>query len=224
MKNTKAEYSSAEKSPVILSEFAELLPPLTEEQYNTLERDILANGCYAPIIVNEELAIIDGHNRHRICEQHGIPYRMKVFSFADALEAKQWALNTQKGRRNLDNWELGKIALKLKPEIEARARANQSAAGGERTSDRALLATLPKATERVNTRKELAESVGIGERTMGKVMQIDEHAPKAVRDALDRGELSVSQGNISGQQKQDRQKQRDHPSENTLPDKCHNLL
>ena len=54
---------------------------------------------------------------------------MAVFSFEDLLEAKQWALDTQKGRRNLEKWELGKIALKLKPEVEAKARANQSAAG-----------------------------------------------------------------------------------------------
>lgn len=46
----------------------------------------------------------------------------------------------------------------------------------------------------VNTRKELAATVGIGEVTMGKVMQIDEHAPAAIREALDSGELSVSQG------------------------------
>ena len=57
--------------------------------------------------------IVDGHHRHELCEKHGIPYKMAVFSFTDMLEAKQWALDTQKGRRNLDKWELGKIALKL---------------------------------------------------------------------------------------------------------------
>ena len=56
---------------------------------------------------------------------------MAVFAFEDLLEAKQWALDTQKGRRNLDKWELGKIALKLKPEIEAKAKANMSAGGGD---------------------------------------------------------------------------------------------
>ena len=50
---------------------------------------------------------------------------MAVFSFEDLLEAKQWRWIAQKGRRNLEKWELGKIALKLKPEIEAKARANQ---------------------------------------------------------------------------------------------------
>ena len=35
---------------------------------------------------------------------------------------------------------------------------------------------------------------------MGKVMQIDEHAPAAVREALDKGELSINQGyNITRQ-------------------------
>jgi len=89
---------------------------------------------------------------------------------------------------------------RLKPEIEARARANQSAAGGDKTNQGALLTTLSKAPPPVNTRKELADAVGIGEVTMGKVIQIDEHAPAAVREALDNKELSINQGyNITRQ-------------------------
>ena len=137
MRNTGTEYGSGERKPVILPEFSELLPPLTEEQLSSLKSDLLANGCYSPIIVNEDLAIVDGHNRQRICEQHGIPYRMVVFAFEDVLEAQQWALDTQKGRRNLDKWELGKIALKLKPAIEARAQANKVASGGDQKSEAA---------------------------------------------------------------------------------------
>ena len=37
-------------------------------------------------------------------------------------------LDAQKGRR-MDKWELGKIALKLKPEIEAKAKGNMSPGG-----------------------------------------------------------------------------------------------
>ena len=119
---------------------------------------------------------------------------MAVFAFEDLLEAKQWALDTQKGRRNLDKWELGKIALKLKPEIEARAKANQQTYHGNQYES-GLLATLPEVhSASVDTRKELADSVGLGERTMGKVMQIDEHAPAAVKEALDKKELSINQG------------------------------
>ena len=195
MKNTGITYSSAERVPVRLPEMAELLPPLSEEQLAALEADLLKNGCYSPVIVNEDMVIVDGHNRQRLCEKHGLPYQMAVFAFDDLLEAKQWALDTQKGRRNLDKWELGKIALKLKPEIEARAKANMSAGGqAYRPSEEgsAMLPNLPISS--VDTRKELADAVGLGERTMGKVMQIDEHAPAPVKEALDKKELSINQG------------------------------
>ena len=192
MKNTGIEYSSADRTPTVLPELAELLPPLTGEQLGVLEADLMKNGCYAPIIVNEELVIIDGHNRQKLCEKHGIPYRMSVFAFSDLLEAKRWAIENQRGRRNLEKWELGKIALKLKPDVEAKAKANQ----GTRSD---LLTTLSESVP-VSTRKELADTVGLGEVTMGKVMQIDEHAPAVVREALDKQELSINQGyNITKQ-------------------------
>ena len=194
MRNTGIEYTSAERTPTILPELAELLPPLSGEQLAALEKDILQNGCYAPIIVNEDLVVVDGHNRQQICTRHDLPYKMAVFAFDDLLEAKQWALDTQKGRRNLDKWELGKIALKLRPEIEARAKANQQAHPGNQYES-GPSATLPEVhSAPVDTRKELAASVGLGERTMGKVMQIDEHAPAAVKEALDKKELSINQG------------------------------
>lgn len=196
MKNTGITYTSAERSPVILPEMAELLPPLSAEQSAALEEDLLRNGCYSPIIVNEDMVIIDGHNRQALCEKHGLPYTMAVFSFEDLLEAKQWALDTQKNRRNLEKWELGKIALKLKPEIEAKARANMVAGGQNYRPKEGLttLSNLPSVETAVNTRKELADAVGIGEVTMGKVMQIDENAPEVIKEALDKKELSINKG------------------------------
>ena len=192
MQNTKTEYGSSERTSVVWPEMEQLLPPLSVEQFSSLESDILEDGCYAPIIVNEDMVIVDGHNRFCICEKHGLPFKMLVFSFADLLEAKQWALDTQKGRRNLDKWELGKIALKLKPGIEARARKNMSAGGGDQKSKGAKsgLTALSGPISPISTRKELANTVGIGEVTMGKAMQIDERAPAAIKEALDNGELS----------------------------------
>ncbi|WP_251316847.1 hypothetical protein [Flintibacter muris] len=213
MRNTGTIYSSTERSPTVLPEMAELLPPLTGEQLAALEADILKNGCYSPVIVNEEMVIIDGHNRQRLCEQHGLPYQMAVFSFADLLEAKQWALDTQKGRRNLDKWELGKIALRLKPDIEARAKENMSLGGqAYRPSDigEEGFANSQNLPPSINTTKELAGAVGIGQQTMSRVIQIDEHAPPAVKEALDSGDLSINQGyNITRQVQELPEEQRD---------------
>ena len=196
MRNTGIEYTSTERTPSVLPELADLLPPLSDEQLGALEKDILQNGCYAPVIVSEDLAVVDGHNRKQICEKHNLPYKMAVLAFDDLLEAQQWALDTQKGRRNLDKWELGKIALKLKPEIEARAKANMAAGGGDQKSDKAKSGSVnsPNPISPIDTRKEMAQAVGIGEQTMGRIAQIDEHAPAAVKEALDNKELSVNQG------------------------------
>ena len=90
MRNIGIEYSSTEHTPTVREDFANLLPPLSDEQLSLLEGDILRNGCYTPIIVNEAHMIVDGHNRAAICHKHGIPYRMAVFSFQDDLEAKQY--------------------------------------------------------------------------------------------------------------------------------------
>ena len=46
----------------------------------------------------------------------------------------------------------------------------------------------------MDTRKEAALAVGIGEQTMGRVAQMAETAPQALKDALDRKEVSINRG------------------------------
>ena len=190
MKNTGTEYMSTDRTPTVRPDFAELLPPLSDEQLSLLEADILKNGCYAPVIVNEDMVIVDGHNRASICDKHGVPYRMAVFSFEDDLEAKQWALDTQKSRRNLEKWELGKIALKLKPEIEARAQKNK----GTRTDLRTTLSEGSDGFIPTDTKQELADAVGLSRGTMNKVLKIEEQGPEPVKEALDNKEITIHQG------------------------------
>ena len=184
------EYLSTECTPLIDNEMRDLLPPLSGEARGALENDILENGCYSPMICMEDMTLVDGHNRFAICEEYNIPYRVITLPFTDKLAAKQWALDTQKARRNLSTWELGQISLKLKPEIEARAKKRQ----GMRTD---ILATLPECSEPMEkgtTRKELADAAGIGERTMGKIMKIEKNAPESVKAAVEDNEISVSKG------------------------------
>ncbi len=196
MRNTGRTYLSTEQKPATTPAFADLLPPLPEEQYTALETDILQNGCYSPVIVNEDNIVIDGHHRHEICEKYDLPYQVAVFSFEDDLEAKQWALDTQKARRSLTAWELGQIALKLKPEIEAKAAANHAANGGDKKSSDAKSASVnsPKPiSDGIDVRKELADLAGIGDQTMGRIIKIDERAPESIKKAMNDG-MSINAG------------------------------
>ena len=82
------------------------------------------------------------------------------------------------------------------------------------------MATLPKVqNEAVNTRQELAAAVGIGARTMGKALKIDEQAPQAVKDALDNKEITVNQGyHITRQLQEVPEEERERAAEIAIAD------
>jgi hypothetical protein len=83
-------------------ELQSLIPPLSDEEYQQLEQNILQDGCRDPLIVwQEEQTLLDGHNRHDICERHGLDYRLTELSLPSLDAAKVWMVNNQLGRRNL---------------------------------------------------------------------------------------------------------------------------
>jgi hypothetical protein len=79
-----------------------LIPRLTAEEFAQLEANLLQDGCHDPLIVwQEEQTLLDGHNRHDICERHGLDYRTQELSLPDLDTAKAWIIANQLGRRNL---------------------------------------------------------------------------------------------------------------------------
>ena len=83
-------------------EFQGKIPPLTFEELNQLEANILRDGrIINPIIVWEGL-IVDGHNRFTIAKKHPeIPFTTHEKAFANRYEAIIWICKNQLGRRNL---------------------------------------------------------------------------------------------------------------------------
>lgn len=83
-------------------EFQGKIPPLTSEELDQLEKNIVSDGkVINPIIVWNGL-IIDGHNRYAILQKHpDIPYTVHEKEFADRYEAIVWICKNQLGRRNL---------------------------------------------------------------------------------------------------------------------------
>lgn len=47
----------------------QLLPALTEDEYEGLKGDIAERGVQVPVIVDEHGAVIDGHHRIRACQE-----------------------------------------------------------------------------------------------------------------------------------------------------------
>lgn len=83
-------------------EFQSKIPPLTFEELNLLETNILEEGrILSPLIVWNGL-IVDGHNRFAILKNHPeIKYTVLEKEFANRYEAIVWICKNQLGRRNL---------------------------------------------------------------------------------------------------------------------------
>lgn len=172
----------------IESEFKYLLPPLTEEQIEALEKDIMKNGCLTPLITWQNI-LIDGHHRYEICIRNNIPFDLAEMEFKDKLEAMEWAWSNQKNRRNLNKYELAQIALKFKPAIEAKAKENLTLSEGRgkkgcQKSDKVI--------EPIDTKKELAKIAGVSHDTIHKVEVIEEQAPNDIKKQVRAGDLTIN--------------------------------
>jgi ParB-like chromosome segregation protein Spo0J len=49
------------------SEYDKLLPKMSEQEFAELKTSIKTEGQHYPIIVNENLEVLDGHHRLRAC-------------------------------------------------------------------------------------------------------------------------------------------------------------
>ena len=83
-------------------EFEGKIPPLTAEEFQQLENNILADGVVINPIIVWDGVIVDGHNRYRIVQKHPeIKFSTCEKTFSDRYEAIAWICKNQLGRRNL---------------------------------------------------------------------------------------------------------------------------
>lgn len=111
-------------------EFADQIPPLTDEEYNQLEENILAEGAVInPLIVWDGI-IVDGHNRFRILQAHPeITFKVHEKVFSNRYEAIAWICKNQLGRRNL-------TPAQYKYLVGKRYEAEKALRGGSQTRER----------------------------------------------------------------------------------------
>jgi len=96
-------------------EIAELLPPLSEEDYNALKKDIEKRGIQVPLDVDRDtLVVYDGFHRRKIALELGIekvPCILRTFKSRD--EAKEYTLLVNLARRHMTTAEKYLVYAKL---------------------------------------------------------------------------------------------------------------
>jgi N6-adenosine-specific RNA methylase IME4 len=87
------------------AEFAALIPPLSAEERQQLEDNIVDHGgARDPLVVwasKGTLTLLDGHNRYEICTRLGLPFDVHEMRLGSRDEASDWMDRNQLGRRNL---------------------------------------------------------------------------------------------------------------------------
>jgi len=87
---------------IIDEELRSLTAPLTNDEFKGLEEDIIRDGVRNPIIVwAGHDVIVDGYNRYKICQKHGIPFKVFEKEFKDKSEVIDFMYEEQTWRRNL---------------------------------------------------------------------------------------------------------------------------
>jgi len=168
---------------LIKKEFQELIHPLSKEEKDTLEKDILDKGCLDSLKTWGGY-LIDGHHRYAICQKHSVDFKAEALEFEDEEAVKLWMIDNQMGRRNITDAAKISYAL-LRSDIEKdRARKRQACGQGGVL----LSANLREANDEKGKVSEIiAKEIGIGARTIEKFKTIQEKAPEKVVKALCEG-------------------------------------
>lgn len=171
-------------------EFQSLIPPLSYDEYERLEKSIIAEGVRDPIVTWNG-TIIDGHNRYGICRKHGIGFRTTEREFESRDAAKIWIIENQFGRRNLSKYDRSVLALELESMYAQQAKDRQRLGGAQK---------VPQISAEPETRDKVAAVAGVSHDTIRKVKVIEQAAeagnPVAVqaRDELRSGEKKSIHG------------------------------
>lgn len=154
------------------SEFKNLIPALTDEEYKGLEQSILSEGCRDALVLWGDI-LVDGHNRYEICTKHGIEYKTVQKAFGSRDDVKLWMIGNQLSRRNINSYARNTLES-LSDDIQASKRQNQ----GKRTD---LFQNSEKG-ERTDTTKEIAKRAGTSTDTTSRVLTINKKIDQAIAE------------------------------------------
>lgn len=174
----------------ILQELESLIPPLSNEEFKQLERNILEEGIREPLITWNGI-LIDGHNRYRIAQEHDMNYETLEKEFENLNDVKIWMVNNQLGRRNLQDFVRGELYSVIEEIIREKAKESKSEKVSYYRQKGEVLSIIDNTSS--NTQKIIAEKLGwsTGKKAMFDIVKTK--APEEVKEKLRTGEVSINQ-------------------------------
>lgn len=189
---------------VVSEELKAYIDPLTPDEYQALERSLLAEGCRDALVLWGDL-LVDGHNRHAICTKHGLPFQtVQSTRFQSMEDVHLWMIDQHLGRRSLSDFQRGVLALRkreIAAERRARAQAQAAVPAAEPTAEAphapspthpAPAAQALAADASLDTREALARAARLSSSQVMQIEKIHKLAAPEVVAAVKAGEISLT--------------------------------
>ena len=180
------------------------IDPLTPEEYEALERSIVAEGCRDALVLWGDV-LVDGHNRYGICQKHGLPFStIQATQFKSMDDVHLWMIDQHLGRRSISDFQRGVLALRKRDILEQRiqqvaderAQATaQAPADGESPADSPApdaSSEAPHNTQILHSREALAKEARISSNQVRMIEAIQAQAAPEVVAAVKAGDLSLN--------------------------------
>ena len=179
-------------------EFQGKIPPLTFEELNQLESNILRDGrIINPIIVWQGL-IVDGHNRFTIAKKHPeIPFTVHEKAFTNRYEAIIWICKNQLGRRNLTPEQKKYLIGKQYDAEKAIHGGDRKSSSAKSSSQNGNLIENPKTCKRIAVENGVSKNTVIRAEEFAKGVDAAEEAVPGTRQKVLSGEVKPTAAEIA---------------------------
>ena len=187
-----------QNTPITVNEDLQAyIDPLTPDEYAALERSLLAEGCRDALVLWGDV-LVDGHNRHAICQKHGLPFQtVQNTRFTSLEDVHLWMIDQHLGRRSVSDFQRGVLALRKKDlvaERRSRALARSTGDSSAPTADPADADTgaSPYSAEPLHSREDIARAARLSSGQVVMIEKIQKQAAPEVVAALKAGSISLN--------------------------------
>ncbi len=172
---------------VVRPDLKAYIDPLTAEEYQALERSLLREGCRDALVLWGDI-LVDGHNRHAICQKHGLPFQtLQSSQFSTMDDVHLWMIEQHLGRRSVSDFQRGVLALR-KREIMTQRKAAVALPDAP-IGDGAVPQAIP---EGFRTREDIAKAARLSSSQVLLIEKIQKQAEPELVAALKTGAISIN--------------------------------
>ena len=178
-----------------------ILPPMSEADYARLREDIKANGLLRPIVEYEGM-ILDGNHRWRACAELGVTPAIEHFVGGDPAS---FVYSVNVAHRHLTKGQIAIAAAKLKDHYAEDAKVRQIAAQ-KNDAGRSVKDNCPELISG-QARDAAGKAFGVSGKSVDRAETILRRGADELVAKVERGEVSINQGQKIAQYPKDRQRE-----------------